>query len=285
MNPDLLSAPAFAGNSLWLAGAGVTTEVPGEVSETVSRRDTDTPFERGLAVIQAFDQGGSSMSVSEINEKTGIPRASVTRCLYTLQEMGFVSQSRDKRFCLTPKILMLGFDAFAAVPLPRAAQSVLNHLAELTGESCVLLVPDRGEMLCLAQANGRFLHQSHTTTGTRVPMTCTASGRVILSELDPAARDALLDAPLQRRTPHTVVNRQALRKLLQTIRMQGYAWCNQEFELGLCTLSVPIRDGGGETHAALCLHVPTCRMAGEQQAQRYLAPLREAASELSLLPK
>lgn len=253
--------------------------------QALTMHDTDTPFERGLAVIQAFDPHGLPLSVSEIGQKTGIPRASVARCLYTLQQLGFVRQSADKRFGLTPKILTLGFDAFASVPLPRAAQAVLNHLAEQTGESCVLLVLDRGEMLCLAEANGDFLHHSRFATGARAPMTCTASGRVILSELEPAARDALLDAPLQRHTPHTVVDRPALLRLLQAVRAQGYAWCDQEFELGLCTLAVPIRDDRDEAQAALCMHVPACRVAGHELPPRYLEPLQQAAWELSLLLK
>lgn len=260
-------------------------DAPRFFPEPPAMHDTDTPFERGLAVIQAFDPCGTPLSVSEIGQKTGIPRASVARCLYTLQQLGFVRPSADKRFALTPKILTLGFDAFASVPLPRAAQAVLNHLAELTGESCMLLVPDRGEMLCLAEAPGHFFHHSRFATGARVPMTCTASGRVILSELEPAARDALLDAPRLRHTPHTVVERQALQRLLPAIRTQGYAWCDQEFELGLCTLSVPIRDDLDAARATLCLHVPACRAAGHELPQRYLEPLREAAWELSLLLK
>lgn len=286
MNPDLLSSVASRVQPNWRTVADCPPEAPAVEPEALLRCDTDTPFERGLAVIQAFDQGRESMSVSEIGQKTGIPRASVTRCLYTLQLLGFVRPSGDKRFCLTPKILTLGCDTFAAMPLPRAAQGVLNHLAEHTGESCMLMVPDDGEMLCLAQACGRFLQQSHTATGTRVPIACTASGRVILSELDPAgARDALLDAELPRYTSYTVVDRQVLQKLLQTIRVQGYARCDQELELGLCTVAVPVHGNDGEVRAALCLHAPSCRMAVEQLVSRYVVLLREAASELSLLLK
>lgn len=246
--------------------------------------DVYTPFERGLAVIQAFSSQHPSMSISGLSQKTGIPRAAVSRCLHTLRTLGLVSQDDRKNFSLTPKILSLGFDCFTAVPLSKASQSVLNHVTGCLNETSSLAVLDRDEVLCLARATSQHIAQTNFDVGVRLPASCTAAGRVILSHQERAERESYLArVHLARYTPHTLSDHQRLRQELEAIRVRGYAICDQELELGLRSIAVPVLDANGRVKAALSVVAPASRVATAELEPHFLPVLYMAAWELGML--
>lgn len=77
------------------------------VNRVFDMEPSHTPFERGLAILQAFSENSPSMSATELSSKTGIPYSAVYRCLYTLTKLGFVERQGKGSFTLSPKILML----------------------------------------------------------------------------------------------------------------------------------------------------------------------------------
>lgn len=109
---------------------------------------------RGLDVIQAFTPQRRMMSISQISQKTGIPRAAVRRCLYTLGKLGFVYAQDGKNFELRPRILALGHAYLASTPLARAAQPVLKHLSEMLNESCSIATLDGDDILYMGSFAG-----------------------------------------------------------------------------------------------------------------------------------
>ena len=84
-----------------------------------------TSLARGLTVIQAFTQKKRQLTISQLSVKTGLSRAAVRRCLYTLAKLGFAGSDDGRHFYLGPRILALGYSYIASMPLATAAQPVL----------------------------------------------------------------------------------------------------------------------------------------------------------------
>ncbi len=147
---------------------------------------------RGLVVIQAFSDQRPSMTVSQISQKTRIPRAAVRRCLYTLEKMGFVSSEEGGSFCLRPRVLSLGHAYFASTPLSRAAEPVLRRLSKPLNESSAVSILDGDDILYIARASTKRLMAVYLDVGSRLPASYTAMGRVLLAHLPEDEREAHL---------------------------------------------------------------------------------------------
>jgi IclR family pca regulon transcriptional regulator len=112
-----------------------------------------TSLARGLAVIRGFSQQRRKMSIAQLSMRTGIPRAAVRRCLYTLGKLGYVGSEDGGTFALRPQILSLGHAYLSSVPLVMAAQPVLDQVSATTHESCSLAIMDGDEILYVARSS------------------------------------------------------------------------------------------------------------------------------------
>lgn len=246
--------------------------------------DNNTPLERGLAVIQAFSSQRLSMSVIELSLKTGIPRAAVGRCLYTLGKLGFVRRMDRRHFALTSKALELGHTYLASAPLASTSPSVLRNVSHVLNEASSLAILDGDNILYLARATSSHLVQTELSLGSRLPAYCTSMGRILLSYRDPSEVEAYLArVKFVRHTPMTKVNINALRRELKAVRSNGYAVIDQELEIGLRSIAVPIYASDGTVPAALNIGVHAERVTVAEMELNFLPVLQEAASELGLL--
>ena len=256
-------------------------------AETVAPSASDpnfmTSLERGLAVIQAFSQERRVLTISQISQRTGIPRAAVRRCLYTLGKLGFVSAD-DGRFSLRPRVLMLGHAYLASTPLAHAAQPVLRHISNTLNESSSVAILDGDEILYIARASTSRIMAIDLHVGSRLPAYCTSMGRVLLAGLPGQALTAYLErAKLVQYTPRTIVTREGLRETIESVRRNGYAINDQELEIGLRSIAVPIHASDGRVVAALNVGVQAARISLAEMESRFLPVLRDGAQELGLL--
>lgn len=239
---------------------------------------------RGLEVIQAFTPQRRVMSISQISQKTGIPRAAVRRCLYTLGKLGFVYAEDGKSFELRPRILALGHAYLASTPLARATQPVLKHLSDMLNESCSIATLDGDDILYIARASSSRIMTIDLDIGSRLPAWSTSMGRVLLSHLsEDKLNDMLGRITMIRYTSQTVDSVSALRAELKKVRQQGYALNDQELEMGLRSIAVPLINAQGQVQAALNVGVHAGQVSAEELRTRVLPELQKAAQELSLL--
>ncbi len=120
--------------------------------------------------------------------------------------------------------------------------------------------------------------------GSRLPANCTSIGRVLLSYLAPAALDEHLGrVRLVKHTPKTLVTPEALKAELARVRAQGYALIDEELEIGLRTIAVPILNGAGQATAGLSVGAHVARQSIPDLTERVLPVLKDAAAELGLL--
>ncbi|VTM14138.1 Pca regulon regulatory protein PcaR [Klebsiella pneumoniae] len=243
---------------------------------------------RGLEVIQAFTPQRPLLSISQISQKTGIPRAAVRRCLYTLSKLGFVYAEDGKNFQLRPRILALGHAWLASTPLARSAQPVLRHLSEMLNESCSIATLDGDDILYIARASSSRIMTIDLDIGSRLPAWATSMGRVLLShQPEEKLNDMLARVTMIRYTPQTVDSVAKLRAELKRVHQQGYALNDQELEMGLRSLAVPLFNAQGQVQAALNVGVHAGQMTAREMIERVLPgaaksrPRADAASALT----
>jgi IclR family pca regulon transcriptional regulator len=266
------------------------SEVPDEREPTIAEQIdalTDPSFmtslARGLAVVQAFSDSRKPQTIAQISQKTGIPRAAVRRCLYTLQQLGYVDAELNN-FSLRPKILTLGYSYLSSTPLTVSSQPYLNAISAQLGESCSLAVLDDGEVLYVARSAASRVMSVALNTGSRLPAYCTSLGRVMLAHLAPQALDAYFaKARLKPMTDKTVTSQKRLREILLEVRQDGYAINDEELELGLRSIAVPVRGASGQVLAALNVGAQAGRVSADRMRQEFLPVLQRGAQELAVL--
>jgi IclR family pca regulon transcriptional regulator len=251
--------------------------------KTPLKRDLVAGLERGLSVIEAFDQERPRLTISEVAERTGLTRAAARRYLLTLAHVGFVTQDR-KMFALTPKVLRLAQSYMHSARLPRVVQPELNRLAYGLKEASAAGVLDGDDVICIAATTAGRVVSPRLQAGVRVPAYCTSNGRVLLASLPPhEADDRLGRQRLQPLTPYTLVEPARLREEVARVREQGYSAIDQELEVGLRTIAVPLKNFRGDTVAALNVSAHASRMTMEQLIEAGLPPLRQAQAQLRQL--
>ena len=242
-----------------------------------------TSLARGLAVVQAFSDSRKPQTIAQISQKTGIPRAAVRRCLYTLQQLGYVDAEHNN-FSLRPKVLTLGYSYLSSTPLTVSSQPYLNNISRELGESSSLAVLDDGEVLYVARAATTRVMSVALNTGSRLPAYCTSLGRVMLTHLPPEELNAYFArTKLKAMTDKTVTTQKRLREILAGVRQSGYAINDEELELGLRSISVPVRGASGQVVAALNVGAQAARVSVERMQQEFLPVLLRGAQELSVL--
>jgi IclR family transcriptional regulator, pca regulon regulatory protein len=196
---------------------------------------------RGLEVIRAFDSDHPAMTLSQMAGRTGMTRASARRFLLTLENLGYV-RADGRQFRLTPRVLDLGYAFLAALDISDLVLPHMEHLVKRVDESSSLSVLDGDEIVYVLRVPVRKVMTVRLAVGARLPAFASSMGRVLLADLPEAEqRKRLSRRPLKPFTPFGIYKIPALLKELRRVRTQGYALVQQELELGLCSLAVPIR--------------------------------------------
>ena len=236
-------------------------------------------FARGLEVIEAFGQT-PTMTLTEVAEATGLSRATVRRFVHTLVSLGYM-RANEKHFALTPKIMNLGFAYLASQPLVELVDPVLANLSQELGQSTSVSVLDGTDVVYIARQETTSIMRINITVGTRFPAYATSMGRVLLAGLDEKVlNEYFLAADLTEVTNRTITDKATLRAELAQIRQQGYAVVEEELEVGLASVAVPIVNRAGTTVAAMNTSVAVTTQAPEDLTE-LVPPLQAAAAEVS----
>jgi IclR family pca regulon transcriptional regulator len=240
---------------------------------------------RGLAVIRAFTQQRRHLTIAQLSQRTAIPRAAVRRCLYTLSMLGYVGTEDGRTYALRPRMLALGYAYLSSTPLVYAVQPLLDQITSALHESSSLAVLEGDEILYIARSSTTTrLMSIDLGIGSRLPAYCTSMGRVLLAGLSAAELDLYLSrVKLVKLTTRTVSTADELKAVLNTVRSDGYAVVDQELEIGLRSIAVPVSDREGRSVAAINVGTQSSRVPVAEMESKFLPPLRAAAHELGLL--
>ncbi|MDA7963497.1 IclR family transcriptional regulator [Ruegeria sp.] len=228
---------------------------------------------KGLRVIEAFQADRPRLSITDVARETGLDRATARRCLLTLVDLGYANYD-GKFFSLTPRILRLGVTALASMPLPQIVQPWLDQLSDQVGQSCSVSVLEGTEILYIARAAQRRVMSIGLMPGSRLPAFCTSMGRVLLASLPKdQARGVIESSDLTPRTPKSLTDISDLMQELDRVRLQGYALVDQEVEIGLRSISVPLVNQRDETVAALNIGMAAIQTSVSSVVSTYLDDL------------
>ena len=235
---------------------------------------------RGLSVIECFDEDHARMSITDVAQRTGLERATARRCLLTLAHLGYATYD-GKFFQLTPRVLNLGHSYLATTPLPRLIQPFLDELSHATSESTSAAVLEGTDILYVARASTRRVMSINLAPGARLPAYCTSMGRTLLAALPQQEARAILDrSDLVAYTPRTKADIETITLELGVIAAQGFAVIDQELELGLCSIAVPLLDAHGKVVAAINIGAQTARAPVSRMIAQFLPLIRNVQTEV-----
>jgi IclR family pca regulon transcriptional regulator len=239
-------------------------------------------FARGLEVIRSFSASAPRQTLTEVAGRTGLTRAGARRILLTLQTLGYV-ETDGKLFSLTPRILDLGFAYLSSMPMWNVAEPVMETLVEQVKESCSAAVLEGPDIMYVLRVSTRKIMRNSLGIGSRLPAYCTSMGRMLLAGLrDDEVLEVLRAAPLEARTRHTLTDPDALLAKVHQARRQGWCLVNQELEEGLVSMAAPVMNRAGRIIASINVSGQVNRTSPRQMQDTMLAPLREAAREISM---
>jgi DNA-binding IclR family transcriptional regulator len=239
---------------------------------------------RVLQLLELVARMDRPASVQEITELSGLPKATAYRICATLETDGYLRKELGGRGLVAgPRLLALAQSLIGGSSLASARHAILSSAARRIGETCNLSTPKDGEMVYLDRVESEWPLRLQLPIGTRVPLHCTASGKLFLSTLGPAARGPVLRSlALEPRGPKTITDPAALNAALEEIRRTQVGTDDEEFLEGMVAVAVPVTDAAGRFFAALAVHAPLMRMTIDQ-ARAHVPVLREAASQLAEL--
>lgn len=259
---------------------GLAADIMRRTTECKGDPDFMTSLARGLAVLGAFGQHNREVTLAQLSADTGIPRAAVRRVVHTLGKLGYVDR-HGRGFLLKPRALDIGNAYLGTSSLSRAAQPVLDALRDQVHESCSLGILDGDGLLYVARAETVRIMSIGIRPGTRLPAYCTSMGRVLLAALPAETLAGYLERnPLRPRTERTVTDPAHFHAVLERARRAGHALVDQELELGLRSVAVPVHDRHGNVIAALNIGTAAGRVTLAAMQGILLPALREAALRL-----
>ncbi len=251
------------------------------VPNGMNSRDYVSSLARGLEVLRAFNRTGRKMTLSQVASETGNTRAGARRILLTLVHEGY-AVADGKLFDLTPQVLELGHSVLSSKGVWEIAKPFIDHLSEDTRESVSAAVLDNFDVVYVSGAQYHRVISVGISVGARFPAHCTANGRVLLAAQPAEKWPAMLrDIELTKLTEKTVTDRRAFRKVLETVRDQGWSFVDQELEIGLMSLSAPVKTSAGTLVGAINVAVPNVRMTPEEMITEILPKLQSTVTNIS----
>jgi IclR family transcriptional regulator, KDG regulon repressor len=214
-------------------------------------------MDRGLRILDLFDESTVYLTASEIASAFATTPATLYPTLCTLVDHDYLSRDDRKRYSLGLKLLERSGQVLAQLDVRRVARPYLRDLARQRQATSDLGILYGKEVLYLERRVGHPAAMVGEVVGRRVPLHCTSIGKVLLAFLPEPDRSQLIASlPLDCCTPNTIVDPKALTEELDRVVDQGYAVDMQEFHLGSSCVGAPIRAHGGNVVAALSLMLP-----------------------------
>ncbi|HVL59428.1 MAG TPA: IclR family transcriptional regulator [Burkholderiaceae bacterium] len=242
---------------------------------------------RAFAVLEQIARSQDPMSLDEVAQATGLPKPTAFRILGLLQSASLLRREPlTRRYAVGPRLTALAVHLWHHGNLRALWRQALQEAVDAIGETCNLTILDGDKVLYLERVETPHHLRLHLEPGTRVPLHCTASGKLFLCQLDSRQLRRLLGpGPLPRHTPTTITDLDVLQRELANVRRTRVGTHDAELFEDSVAIAVPITDADGRIHAAVAVHAPSSRMTLEGCMQ-HLDTLRRTAAKIgtTLLP-
>ena len=251
--------------------------------EGLDKRDWIAGLDKGLSLIQTFDEANSRQTATQAGQRCGLTRTAARRYLLTLLHLGYVATD-GKLFWLTPRVMRLGQSYLESARLPRIVQPSLQRVAMGTQEISFVGVLDGDDIVYIARNGQNRSMNTSFALGARVPAHTTASGMLLMAlQGADAVEEWLQKGRLRTFSSHTITDHDRLRQEMARIRAQDWSLSERQLDLTYRGVAVPLRDHKGNTIAALSVSIPVQFETSQQAIERVLPLLRETAQSLRQL--
>ncbi|MFJ9391717.1 IclR family transcriptional regulator [Nocardioides sp. NPDC101246] len=240
--------------------------------------DLDTVLGKAVTILRAFTVDDQVLSLAELVRRTGLPKATVHRVAGDLVTNRLLERT-SLGYRLSGGLFELGMRASVERSLLELAMPFLQDLYERTHETVHLGVREGRDVVYVAKIGGHRQAPTPSRTGGRMPVHCTAIGKVLLAYSDAEVRQEILNGPLERRTPHTIVAPGLLERQLDAVLENGVAFEHEESAAGLQCIAAPVLTDADRVLAAISITGPVGRFRPETHTDA----VRAAAQGISSL--
>ena len=246
----------------------------------IKESDFVQSLEKGLKVLLAFSQEKKAMTLSEVAEKTQLSRAAARRFLLTFSHLGYMI-SDGKYFSLMPKVMDLGYNYISSMDIIEIAKPFMVELSKEVEESCSIGLIENKDIVYIVQEQVSRVMTISLKVGSRLPAHLTSMGRMILAMNEKLQSDLFEKFEYNQLTENTISDKDTLKAELDKIKLQGYAFVDQELEVGLRAISTPIFSKNDKVNYALTILSPTNRYTQVEMVNRFLEPMLQACKGIS----
>lgn len=247
------------------------------------KRTTGSAGERLLKVLRTIVESDDGMSLPEVTDSVNLPKPTAHRLVSLLEDNGFVTRDIDgRRYLPGPELNRMAYHIIRSRAQKAPRHAVLERVSGLAEEACNLVILDGAQIRYIDRVDAAWPLSIQLPVGSRLPLHCTATGKLLLSMQPRQVRDRLLNSTdLKPLTEHTITDRATLEHALERIRNEQIGTDAQEFIDGMTALAVPILPpSGGPPVAALSLHAPAFRTSLDR-LRSFVPQMRDAARELA----
>ena len=239
---------------------------------------------RAAQILESFSIQKPAYTNSELSQRLGLSKSTVTRLLTSLEKAGFVERDpKSKEYILTYRLYQIGNVYISQSDMHKQAMPVLALLADKCLETVHLAVLNDFQIFYLDKVEGQHPIGMTSRIGKIFPAYCTALGKALLAFLpNEQIEQYLRQTTFVRYTPNTICNADALREELKRTVERGYAVDEFENEPDVRCLAAPIRDKNGDVIAAISISGPSFRMVREKIEKNFIPALLKTARKISL---
>lgn len=230
-------------------------------------------FGKMMDILASFTSVDRALSLAQVAQSAGLPRATAHRMLTALREIGFIQQeARSGLYGLGIRLFELGSLALANMDLMREAKPFMDRLSRLAGETVHLGVFDGYNVIVVEREEPQDRVLARNLSGTEsAPAYCTSVGKAVLAFQGAEAIERICAAGMKPFTANTLVTREALEADLARIRARGYSIDDSEHQIWVRCVAAPIRNAGGQVFAAVSVTGAADRVTESRTQQ--LSPL------------
>lgn len=236
---------------------------------------------KALRILERIVDSSGPVSVAQLATILNYSKPTTHRIATFLEEFGFLEREPGgRRFIESQRLIDLALNVLMAAAHRPNRRGILDWVVEQTGETCNFGMMHHGELVYLDRVEAEWPLGLRFEPGSRVPLHCTAIGKLFLSAQSDETFDSLVKTiRLTKYTDSTIIDPEALRATFDEIRATGVSIDNQEFMYGVVCIAVPVFDPAGEIRAGLAISAPEARMSAAR-ALEHAPVLREAAEKM-----
>lgn len=240
--------------------------------------------DHALDLLEQFHDDVDELGVTELSKRLKLHKNNVFRLLATLESRGYIEQNKvTENYRLGLKTLELGQTFIRQMGLLRQSRPVLEWLVNQCNETAYVAILKDQSIVYLDVVETDLTVRVVPRVGSRLPAYSTAAGKVQIAWMNDEELDSFFpQRELKAFTPHTITDREVLRKHLKEVIEQGYAVDNEELDIGVRCVGAPIRDYTRRIIGAVSLSGPSMRFTDERLEKELIPLVKKAADEISM---